>query len=144
MGEYDAVVVGAGVLGLSTAYHIKKLCPNDRILVVDKLSAAGQGNTAKSAAMFRSFFYSHTNFTLADTSIDFYKHLHENLGVNLKIRWIGYLWLFSEHEYKRLEPALKKLGGRGLEYKVYGKEELAERLKLRTDVAEEEDSKRMG
>ncbi|MEA2089298.1 MAG: FAD-dependent oxidoreductase, partial [Thermoproteota archaeon] len=106
MVEYDVVVVGTGILGLSTAYHIKKMCPDDKILVVDKLSAAGQGNTAKSAAMFRSFFYSHTNFTLADTSIDFYKHLQENLSVNLKIKWTGYLWLFSEQQYKRLEPTL--------------------------------------
>lgn len=144
MGEYDAIVVGAGVLGLSTAYYIKKMCPNDKILVVDKLGAAGQGNTAKSAAMFRGFFYSHTNFTLADTSIDFYKHLQEHLGVNLKIKWTGYLWLFRDQEYKILEPALKKLSGRGLKYKVYGREELAERLKLVTKVSGEEDSKRMG
>jgi glycine/D-amino acid oxidase-like deaminating enzyme len=142
--EYDAIIVGAGVLGLSTAYHIKNLCPNDKILVVDKLGAAGQGNTAKSAAMFRSFFYSHTNLTLADTSIDFYKHLQEDLGVNLKIKWPGYLWLFSEQEYRRLEPALKKLDGRGLKHKVYEKEELTKRFKLNTDVATEEDSKRIG
>lgn len=61
MAEYDAVVVGAGLLGLSTAYYIKKMNPTNRILVVDKMGAAGQGNTAKSAAMFRSFFYSRTN-----------------------------------------------------------------------------------
>lgn len=144
MVKYDAVVVGAGVLGLSTAYHIKKLCPNDKILVVDKLGAAGQGNTAKSAGMLRSFFYSPTNFALADASIDFCEHLQENLGVKLKIKWTGYLWLLSGEDYERLEPTLKKLGGIGLQYKVYEKEELAERLKLRTDVAGEEDSKRMG
>ncbi len=27
MVEYDAVIVGAGILGLSTAYHIKKEYP---------------------------------------------------------------------------------------------------------------------
>ncbi|MDH5754009.1 MAG: FAD-dependent oxidoreductase, partial [Candidatus Bathyarchaeota archaeon] len=68
MVEYDAVIVGAGILGLSTAYHIKKEHPNAEILLIDKLSAAGQANTAKSAGAFRCLFYSRTNFTLADSS----------------------------------------------------------------------------
>ncbi|RJS69748.1 FAD-dependent oxidoreductase, partial [Candidatus Bathyarchaeota archaeon] len=35
MAEYDAVVVGAGIVGLSTAYHIKKENPDAQVLVVD-------------------------------------------------------------------------------------------------------------
>jgi len=53
MVEYDAVIVGAGILGLSTAYHIKNRHPNTQVLVVDKLNAAGQANTAKSSGAFR-------------------------------------------------------------------------------------------
>lgn len=53
MVEYDAVIVGAGILGLSTTYHIKNKNPNAQILVVDKLNAAGQASTAKSVSAFR-------------------------------------------------------------------------------------------
>jgi len=77
MAEYDAVVVGAGLLGLSTAYYIKKMNPEKRVIVVDKMGAAGQGNTAKSAAMFRSFFYSQTNLALVDTTIECFKHVQK-------------------------------------------------------------------
>ena len=107
MSTYDAVIVGAGIFGLSTAYHIKRLKPHDKILVVDQLSAAGQGNTAKSAAMFRCVFYSRTNLTLVDTSVEFYRYVYETLKVDLKLKWTGYLWLFSEHEYKKYHQCCK-------------------------------------
>jgi len=61
LAEYDAVVIGAGILGLATAYYMKKENPGHRILVVERLSGPGQGSTAKSAGMFRAFFYSKTN-----------------------------------------------------------------------------------
>jgi glycine/D-amino acid oxidase-like deaminating enzyme len=144
MGEYDAVIVGAGIFGLATAYHIKKLKPQDKILVVDQLSAAGQGNTAKSAAMFRCFFYSRTNLTLVDTSVEFYRYLFEKLGVDLKLKWTGYLWLFSDQDYKDVEPVLKSMAERGLEYKIYDEKELAEKLKMNTHVSGDEEAQMMG
>ncbi|MEM2102885.1 MAG: FAD-binding oxidoreductase [Candidatus Bathyarchaeia archaeon] len=144
MSEYDAVIVGAGIFGLATAYHIKRMKPQDKILVVDKLSAAGQGNTAKSAAMFRCFFYSRTNLTLVDTSVEFYRHVHETLKVDLKLKWTGYLWLFSEEDYKTAEPVLKSMRERGLEYKIFEEKELAEKLKMNTHVTSDEEAQMMG
>jgi glycine/D-amino acid oxidase-like deaminating enzyme len=72
MADYDVVVVGAGILGLATAYHLKNRNPGLNVLVVDKMGAAGQGSTAKSAAAFRCLFASRTNFALADSSAEFY------------------------------------------------------------------------
>jgi len=51
MAEHDVVIVGAGILGLSTAYHIKKTHPDTDILVIDKLSGPGQANTAARAIL---------------------------------------------------------------------------------------------
>lgn len=143
MVEYDAVVVGAGIIGLSTAYHMKNLCPNHEIIVVDKMRAAGQGNTAKSAAMFRCFFYSTTNLTLVDSSVEFFKHVQEKLGVNLKIRWTGYLWLFSEEDYNQIKDILGTMSKLGLTYQLYEERELAEKLELRTSVTQDEEAKIM-
>ncbi len=137
------MIVGAGIFGLATAYHIKKQRPNDRILVIDKAGIAGQGNTAKSAAMFRCFFYSRTNLTLVDTTVEFFKHVQNKLGVDLKLKWAGYLWLFSEERYKTVEPVLKLMAENGLEYRVYEKEELAKRLGLRTEVTKDEEAQIM-
>ena len=144
MAEYDVVVVGAGLLVLSTAYHIKKRDSNKRVLVVDRMGAAGQGNTAKSAAMFRSFFYSRTNLALVDTTIEFFKHIQRDLKVDLKLKWVGYLWLFSSEDYRWAEPVLRVMAERGLKHKVFDAPELSEKLKLRIKVTEDEDSRFMG
>ena len=143
MSEYDAVVIGAGIVGLSTAYHMKKLCPNHKIIVIDKMGAAGQGNTAKSAAMFRCFFYSSTNLTLVNSSVEFFKHVQEELGVDLKIRWTGYLWLFSEEGYNKMKNVLNTMSKLGLQYQLYEEKELAQKLGLKTRISEDEEARLM-
>lgn len=143
MTEYDAIIIGAGILGLSTAYHIKKENPNAEILVIDKLGAAGQGNTAKSACAFRCLFSSHTNFLLADSSVEFYRHVQEDLNVDLKLKFIGYLWLLSEEEYRELSPILASLAKEGFSYKEYESEELANKLRMRTSFGDDEEARLM-
>ena len=134
MTEYDVLVVGAGILGLSTAYHLKLENPSLRVIVVDKNVAAGLGSTVNSAAAFRCFFSSSANFALADSSVEFYKHLQDT-GVDLKMRWCGYLWHFTEKSYLQVHPVLEKLKGNGLVYKEYLPEELARILGLRVSCA---------
>lgn len=144
MAQYDAVIVGAGVIGMATAYHIKSQRPQDRVLVIDKLSAAGQGNTAKSAAMFRCFFNSHTNLTLVNTTVEFFKHIQNQLDRDLRLTWTGYLWLFSESRYKLIKPILKQMANEGLRCDLYEAEDLAERLKVETEVNKDEEAQMMG
>ncbi len=144
MTQYDVVIVGAGVIGLATAYHIKKERPDDHILVVDKMNAAGQGNTAKSAAMFRCFFYSPTNLTLVDTTVEFFKHVQNHLDFDLKLRWTGYLWLFSKERFKIIEPVLRSAGESEFEYEIFDADKLEELLNLNTYVTEDEEAQMMG
>jgi len=143
LAEYDAVIVGAGVLGLATAYHIKRQNPGHRVLVIERLSGPGQGSTAKSAGMFRVFFYSRTNLALAHTSVEFYKHLQEK-GIHLGMRWVGYLWLFDAEGYKKIRPVLDTLSARGLEHKLFEASELEEMLGLRADLSGDEEAELMG
>ncbi len=144
MAEYDAIVVGAGILGLATAYHLKSKNSRMNVLVVDKMGAAGQGSTAKSAAAFRCLFASRTNFALADSSVEFYKYVQDDLGLDLKLRWAGYLWFFDENGYRRILPVLKDLAGKGFQYKEYDENDLAKKLDMRTSFADDEEAKMMG
>ncbi len=144
MPEYDVVIVGAGILGVSTAYHIKSGNPKLRILIVDRLGAAGQGSTAKSAAAFRCLFHSRTNYALADSSVEFYRHLQNDLGVDLKLRWTGYLWLFANDYYHKIIPVLKDLANRGFKYVEYGEGDLVEKLGMRTDFSGDKEAEALG
>jgi glycine/D-amino acid oxidase-like deaminating enzyme len=142
--EYDAVIVGAGVIGLSTAYHIKRQNPNAKVLVVDKLNAAGQGSTAKSMSAFRCLFSSPINYVLSDSSVDFYNHLQTELGVDLKLLFVGYLWLLGENDFTEMAPILKDLAARSLKYQEYEAEELAKQLSLTTCLHGDEEAELMG
>jgi len=134
--EYDAIVIGGGIFGLSSAYHIKRENPNHKVLIVERRDAAGQENTAKSAGCFRAFFHSKTNFKLANSSIEFYKHIEEEEKFNLGIRWIGYLWLFDEEQFKELEDSLKEMERRGLKYRLVSREEIREKLNPNMNASE--------
>ncbi len=124
MSKYDVLVVGAGVLGLSTAYHIKRENPERSILVLDKLGGPGQGNSAKSVGAFRNVFSSRTNFLLADSTIDFFTHVQEDLGHDLGLVFHGYLWLLSGRQYRRQEENFKEMSRRGVELRTWEREDL--------------------
>jgi len=144
MTKYDIVIVGAGILGLSTAYYIKERFPKTQILVVDKLHAAGQASTAKSASAFRCLFSSRTNYVLADSSVEFYRHLQEDLNVDLKLLWTGYLWLLDKRNYGVVLPILKGLAEKSFDYIEHYGEELAQRLLMQSDLASDEEARLMG
>jgi FAD-dependent oxidoreductase domain-containing protein 1 len=143
MTECDVLIVGAGILGLSTAYHLKSMDPKLDILIVDKLGASGQGSTAKSAAAFRCLFTSRTNFALADSSAEFYKHVQDDLKLDLKLRWAGYLWFFNEEGYRKMLPVLKDLADKGFKYIEYDEGDLARKLDMRTSLVDDEEAQMM-
>ncbi len=124
MSKYNVVVVGAGILGLCSAYHIKRQNPDEKILIIDKFGSAGQGNTAKSEACFRNVFSSKTNFALANSTVDFYLHVHRELKHDLGLHLIGYLFLFSEDDYKRNKDVLEEMQRRGVELEYFERGDL--------------------
>jgi len=143
--ECDILIIGAGIMGVSTAYHIKKRDPNKDIIVIDKYAAPGQGNSAKSEGGFRNMFTSNTNYLLANSSIDFFYHMEKDMGYDLKMEPIGYMWLFSEDQYKAVEDAIEEMKNRGIELTVYNKEHIEKMIPtLVTDFGDNEESELLG
>lgn len=93
----DLIIVGAGIVGLSSAYYIKKNNPDITIKVIDRASTFAQGNTGKSAAGFRNLFTSDINFKLSDSTTKFYRHVQEEMGIDLGMKFVGYLFLFGKN-----------------------------------------------
>ena len=119
----DILVVGAGILGLSSAYHLKAENPGRRVVVIERLRGPGEGNTAKSEAVFRDAFTSETNRALAASSIEFFKHL-EQRGYNLRLAFTGYLWLLSQQQFDRVREAIRDMERDGVRLTLYQREEL--------------------
>ncbi len=142
--DCDILVIGAGVLGMSTAYYLKKGEPGKRVLIIDRLGGPGQGNSAKSEGAFRNVFTSETNYLLADSTIDAFSHL-QGLGYDLGLSRIGYLWLFSEEQHGRLRGVLEAISRRGVELRSFGKEDLKGMVPgLVTDFEGDEEAEILG
>ena len=109
MEKQDIVVIGAGIIGLATAYHIMMENPGKKILVLEKSGTCGQGNTAKSAGAYRNVFCSKTNLLLADTSIEFYTHIQRDLKQDIGMEMSGYLWLMSPSQFERNKIAFDRM-----------------------------------
>ncbi len=85
MAKFDVLVIGAGILGVSSAYHIKKNSPEKRVLLIDRYGDAGQANTGRSNAMFRNTFSSVDNQDLVNASIDYYIHVQKDLDIDIGV-----------------------------------------------------------
>ena len=126
--RYDVVVVGAGIMGVASAFHLQKNSPGKKVLVVDRFGAPGQGNTGRSNAMFRNTFSSADNQKLSNSSIDYYLHVQEELREDLGLQKIGYLWLMDEAQQSRSEPYLRRMEGNSIEVVRYGRDDLKRML----------------
>ncbi len=139
------LIIGAGILGLSSAYHIKKENPGKKIVVIDKHGGPGQGNTAKSEGGFRNLFTSKTNFLLADSTIDWFKHMEEKLGHHIGLSHIGYLFLLNKEHYTGQKKAWNRIRDQGAEIKVLESAELEKMIPgLVTDFGDDEEAELLG
>lgn len=134
MQKYDLVIIGAGITGLSSAYHLLKNHRDLRIKIVEKAPTFAQGNTAKSDAAFRDIFTSDINYKLSSSSISFYKHIQEDLHFNLGMKFNGYLFLLDERNIKSktIEGIIRKTKS-----EIIGQEEIKEmgfKLNIDPDV----------
>jgi len=127
---FDVIIVGAGVLGVATAYYMQKNSPDKKILLVERTLAAGQANTAMSAAAVRNMFASSTNQVLTDSSIKYFEHVQNELNHDLFFEKTGYLWLLSkkQFEHESVQVWMQRMEKSGISYKVYNKEELKEMI----------------
>jgi glycine/D-amino acid oxidase-like deaminating enzyme len=127
MGEMnrDILVIGAGVLGLSSALHIKRLNPEKSVAVVDRLPGPGQGNTAKAAGIYLNLHTTRVNYLLGDSTIDWFFHLQRDLGYQIGLYPYGYLYLLDQGRYEKLKRAIPRARGLGVEVKTFEAEELS-------------------
>jgi glycine/D-amino acid oxidase-like deaminating enzyme len=123
----QAIIVGAGILGLASAYHLLKSHAGLDLLVVERLAGPGQGDTAKSAAAFRDMFSSPVNRQLSQGSIAFYENL-EKESHPIGLKKIGYLWLATAEQVDRWRPALTHMAAAGVEFKTIERQELMAHL----------------
>lgn len=104
MAETAAVIIiGAGAMGASTAYHLAKRGLTD-VLVLERDDTLGdRASTTKAAGGIRHLFSSEVNIRLSQVSIPFLERFEEETGSPFRFHQLGYLLLaYNEAELDEL------------------------------------------
>lgn len=94
-GTYDVIVIGAGITGASTAYHLKQKGVS-RVLLIERDRPAA-GGTGKSAAGIRQNYSTAVLINLARTSIEHFRNMPDELGMDGGYVAAGYHMIVPDH-----------------------------------------------
>ena len=143
--RYDVVIIGAGIFGMATAYHLLRKNDDLKVLIVDKAASAGSGNTAQSAAMYRDTFSSEVNLILSSTTRNFYRYVQNDLGVNLSLKDITYLWLMDRVQFEKNKRAIETMLDNKIRIEILDKDDIKQKIPdLVTDFDDNENAELLG
>ena len=73
MKSAGAIIIGAGVVGASVAYHLTKRGAKD-VLILEREAEQGMGSTGKATGGIRSQFETDINIKMSLYSLDFFRN----------------------------------------------------------------------
>ncbi|MFT5977979.1 MAG: sarcosine oxidase subunit beta [Candidatus Azotimanducaceae bacterium] len=128
--EYDAIVIGAGVIGGAVAYELARR--GHRTLNIDKGPGAGYGSTSASSAVVRFSYSTETGVAAAWDGMHYWRNWAEYLGAPdesgyAKLVQCGMVLLIQGEEghHNRVMPLWDRLG---VPYEYWDHTELEQRL----------------
>jgi len=92
----SVVVIGGGVMGLSTAFHLASRGVRD-VVLLDK-GGLGSGSTSKAAGGVRAQFSDPVNVALGARSLETFCNFPALFGQEIDLHQVGYLFLLSTPE----------------------------------------------
>ena len=87
----DIVIIGAGIVGCSIAYHLAAQGAS-KVVVVEK-DLICSGSTGKSAGGIRQQFATEVNVRLSVESLQMFQRMRDELGIDPEFRPVGYLFM---------------------------------------------------
>lgn len=109
----DIVIVGGGVMGASTAYHLAARGRKD-VILLEKEQFYGQGATGRCAGGVRYQFSTEVNVRLSMQSLPMLERFEDEIGQAIDFRQCGYLIILSRPEdlkiYRRNVQLQHRLG----------------------------------
>jgi sarcosine oxidase len=116
----DVVIVGGGVVGSATAFHLLKHGFSGRIVIVEKDTTFGFGCTARAVGGMRQQFSCPENIRLSQYGLDFIRRLKDEFGpeADVGFREQGYLLLASPSGKAQLEANVATQGTLGADIDI--------------------------
>ena len=126
----DLVIIGGGVMGASTAYHLA-LRGQKNIVLLEKDEFFGQEATGKCAGGVRFQFSTEINVRLSLVSLPMLDRFKEETGQEINFRKCGYLFVLTKPEdVKTFHHSLEMQQGLGVHTEWLSADEVRKRLPL--------------
>ena len=101
----DVAIVGAGVIGASVAWHLRRLGAGS-VVLLEREAAPGRGSTGRATGGFRAQYASDVNVRLSLLSREKLLRFRDEVGVDPGYQPKGYLWLArTDEELQALREA---------------------------------------
>ena len=127
--QAQVVVIGGGVVGCSTAYHLTRRGWSD-VLVLERKRLTS-GTTWHAAGLVTTARPTHGMRAIVRRSIDVFEHLEEATGLSTGYRRTGTLHLaFGPERWEELRRQASACRGSGIEVELVGAERVAELFPL--------------
>jgi sarcosine oxidase subunit beta len=122
------VIIGGGIMGMSTAYHLAKRGCRD-IVVLESGEMFGLGSTGLNAGGVRYQFSTAVNIELSKLSIGMMERFADEMGQEVALRRCGYLFLLdSENDLSRFRGNVELQNQHGVPSEVLDVDEIAARV----------------
>lgn len=126
----DIVIIGGGVMGASTAYHLAARGQGD-VLLLEKEPFFGQGATGRCAGGVRYQFSTEVNVRLSLASLPMLERFEQEIGQAIDYRQCGYLIMLTRQDEMEMFQRNVELQNRlGVETVWLSGDEVRERLPL--------------
>jgi len=124
----DVVIIGGGAMGASTAYHLAKR-GGVSVTLLEKAPTFGEGSTGRCAGGIRHQFSTEINIRLSIESIAMLERFHDELGQEVGLQQIGYLFLLDNAaDFAQFQANVALQNSLGIPSVVLTPNELAQRV----------------
>lgn len=118
---YDAIIIGAGVMGASIAYNLSQR--GLKVLILERQSV-GVGATGASSGLVRMHYDLAIDSALAWESFHFFRNWHERIGGECGFKRTGFLQIVSPDKNDQLRGIVGMQKGIGILTEVVTAEEV--------------------
>jgi sarcosine oxidase, subunit beta len=126
----SAVIIGGGVMGVSTAYHLAARGCRD-VVLLEKDGFLGSEATGKCAGGIRYQFSTEINVRLSQLSLPMLIRFEDELDQRIDLRWTGYLFLIdSEKDLCNYQAQVRMQNRLGVPSQILSHDEVADMVPL--------------
>jgi len=120
----DIVIIGAGVMGTSIAFHLAKRNAG-RIVIIDK-DHVGRGGSGRSSALIRMHYSFPPEVQLALISLRMFEHWSDLVGEASLFHKTGFVRIVHPNEKQRLAQNVEMQRNLGVNVRIVQRDELRE------------------